>query len=414
MNKVVKFFKKILYLPLIIVSLILVWQAIIYILSPIYDFLPPVSFNGNNIYNPYQNTDSSNWLKGNFHLHSNAWSFFTDGRKNDKDSVLKKYKSLGYNLISLSDYQKISKFNHSNCNLITAYEHGFNINKTHQLSLGAKNVLWKDYIFYQDINHKQNIIYSLKENCNVLCLNHPRMMNSYTPDELKLLRGYQLFEAMNHLRFSIDLWDTVLSAGIPAFILANDDCHDIFNPTLFGRCCTFIQSSVYNSDSILTNLQKGIAYGVELAMPSDDINDNIKYHQNIPKLHNVELIGDTLMRVVTDRHARKFYFYGQNGTLKDSVFNTNIAEYVFKKTDTYIRTEIFFSDNTRLLLNPLFRYKSKDVFSKTNPINLKATTIKRSIYFCLLTLFITLFVFIKKKKSKATKTKTSSSNKNSD
>lgn len=414
MNKVIKISKKILLIPLIIVSLFAFWQALLYVLSPIYTFSPPSAFNGNKIYNPYQNTDSSKWLKGNFHLHSDAWSIFTDGRKNNKDSVLHKYKSLYYNLVSLSDYQKISKLNDTNINIIHSYEHGFNLNKTHQLSLGAERVLWKDYFFYQDMNHKQNMIYSLKENCKVLCINHPRMNNSYTSDDLKHLRGYQLFEALNHLRFSMDLWDTVLSAGIPAFILANDDCHDIFNPSLFGRCCTFIQSNSYNPDSILNNLKNGIAYGVELAMPSNDINIRANYHQNIPKLHKVEITGDSLMSVITDRTADKFYFYGQNGILIDSATNTNIAVYHIKKADTYIRTEIFFNDHTRLVLNPIFRFIQNDVFTKDNPVNQKATILKRCIYFGFIILFIVLLIIIKKKKRKATKIKISSSTKNSD
>lgn len=214
---------------------------------------------------------------------------------------------------------------------------------------------------------------------------------------------------MNHLRFSVDLWDTVLSAGIPSFILASDDCHDIYNPTLFGRCCTFIQTDSYNSDSILNNLQKGKAYGVELAMPSEDIYVRAEYHKNIPRLHRIDLIGDTLIKVQTDRPAKMFYFIGQNGVLKDSVQNSSIAEYVFKKNDTYIRTEIIFDDYTRLLLNPLFRYQNKDVFNLVNPINKEATIIKRITYFTLIGFIIFLFLmakrYFKKKKKQSNDSK---------
>lgn len=381
---------------LFILSVFLLWQSVLYIFSPIYTFKSPIPFNGKKIYNPYQSTDSTKWEKGVFHLHSNAWSFLTDGRKNDKDTILDRYKTLGYDLVSLSDYQKISKLNNEKISIISSYEHGFNLRKTHQLSLGVDRVTWKDYFFYQNINHKQDMIYALKENCKVLSINHPRMNNSYTAEDLKYLRGYNLIEAMNHLRFSIDLWDTVLSSGIPAFIIANDDCHDIYNPTLFGMCCTFIQDDTHNPDSILNNLKSGQAYGVELAFPSEDILLRAKYQENLPKLHRIELQSDTLMRVITNRPARVVYFIGQNGIKLDSVFDTDKAEYRIKEKDSYIRTEIFFEDYTRLLLNPLFKYNDENVLEQLNPVNKKATFIKRVLYISVLSLLFALIFWMRK------------------
>ena len=390
---------------ILILSIFLLWQSVLYISSPVYTFLPSSPFNGKKIYNPYQNTDSAKWKKGVFHLHSNAWSILTDGRKNDKDTILDRYKTLGYDLVSLADYQKISKLNDDKISVISSYEHGYNLRKTHQLSLGVDRVTWKDFFFYQNINHKQDMIYTLKERCKVLSINHPRMNNSYTAEDLKYLRGYNLFEAMNHLRFSIDLWDTVLSSGIPAFIIANDDCHDIYNPTLFGMCCTFIQDETHNTDSILNNLKCGHAYGVELAFPSKDILVRAEYHKNIPKLHCVELEGDTLMRVITNHPSKVVYFIGQNGIKLDSVFDSDKAEYHIKEKDSYIRTEIFFEDHTRLLLNPLFKYDNEKVFEIINPVNKKATFIKRLVYISVLTLLFAFILWFRKslKKRKISK-----------
>jgi len=157
MLKILKIFAK--YFAIFLILLLLIF-GVNYITCPVYDFHVSTPFSGLFIYNPYSSMDSKAWHKSNFQIQSYAWGGITSGRGNSNEDIYQLYKSLGYEVIATSDYQKINRFAEQYPGFIPVYEHGYGIQKSHQVLVGSKKVLWKDYPFFQTIHNKQHIIKS--------------------------------------------------------------------------------------------------------------------------------------------------------------------------------------------------------------------------------------------------------------
>lgn len=392
--KTFKFLSKTLVL---LILLVIVVFFVIYTLAPVYKFPEPQAFSGDKIFNPYKGIDSSNWIKGNFQVQSRAWLGLTNGRHNTNDAIQTVYKQLGYDIIVTSDYMKINEFGNQSPSYIPTYEHGYGIRKTHQVCIGSRKVNWIDYPFYQNKNHKQHILNILKENNDIVSLAHPELRDGYLIDDLKYLTNYDLIEAMNEVRFSIAHWDAALSNGHKAYILANDDAHNIFDPTEVGRVCTFINSPTLNADDVISSLKKGQAFGADINMRDGaDFVEKSKDHKKIAVLKNVELINDSL-NVMVSENAKSIVFIGQNGKKKASVSDTNVAIYPINKNDTYIRTEINFYNGNKFYLNPVFRYSGAAPAVNSAPeIDLIKTWVQRGIALIITIILILIISRIRK------------------
>ncbi len=385
--KIIKAFFKYLFL------LIFVLFSLPFIISPVYDFPEPNPFSGDKIWNPYQNIDSNNWRKGNFQIQSLAWGGITDGSNNPTDSVFALYQSLGYDIIGISDYQKINTFYEGNPDYIPIYEHGFNMRKTHQVSIGVEKVIWLDFLFYQTTSQKQFIINLLRPHTEILAIVHPDFsMEGYSKENLKYLGNYDLLEALNHQRFSIGHWDAVLSAGHAKYILANDDAHDIRNPFLVGVVSTYINSKTTNREDIITAMKAGATYGFVPYTP-----DNENYHKKAERAKYLPLLKEAYLdgkrfSVHADGQPISITFIGQNGVVKKEVKNTSSAYYDFQDRDTYIRTKIDYGRTEFMLLNPIFRYEGDNpLFEEKADVNWWKTLLYRGVY---LIFFIIVFWFV--------------------
>jgi hypothetical protein len=353
--------KKILKILLFVFLGLLTLELLIYFVAPVYDFPVPQPFSGEKIYNPYEGMDSTNWKKANFHFHVHAWGGLTSGRNNTVGEFWKTYKKLGYDVPCISDYQHINTFNRDSSFYIPAYEHGFGLRKKHQLLIGAKKVLWLDYSLFQNRNHKQHILNLLHDQSEIVAIAHPDWEGGYSLDDMKRLSNYDLIEVLDNNWRSVPQWDAALSSGHPAFIVADDDAHDIHNPYQIGRCCTFINSPSLHSADLIKALKEGKAYGADIYMANDETFDlKAERARRIAVLRSVEVRNDTLW-IKTSKEAIRFVFKGQNGKTKKVVRFTTAAWYKIQPDDTYIRTEImFFNDyggrGTIFYLNPVFRY----------------------------------------------------------
>ena len=355
--KIIKLFVKLLF------SLIFILFSLPFIISPVYDFPEATPFSGDKIWNPYQNMDSNYWRKGNFQIQALAWGGMTDGSNNPTDSVFGLYQKLGYDIIGISDYQKINTYYKGNPDYIPIYEHGFNMRKTHQVSIGMKDdfVLWLDFPFYQTINQKQFIINLLRPHTDILAIVHPDFsMEGYSHENLKYLTNYDLLEALNHQRFSISHWDAVLSAGHAKYILADDDAHDIRNPFLVGVVSTYINAKTTNREDIIAAMKSGNTYGFVPYTPNDeDYTKKAERAKHHPLLKEAQLTGSHF-KVRADGNPISITFIGQGGEIKKEVKNSSTASYDFKDDDTYIRTKIDYGRTEFILLNPIFRYGGDD------------------------------------------------------
>lgn len=344
---------------------LLVVLAIPYGLCPIYDFPDPHPFHGDHWYNPYEDLDGI-WLKANFHAHSRSWLGATDGRDPVED-VIEHYDRIGYDIISLSNYMSIARLDTLNANYIPVYEHGYNIGKTHQLAMGAERVVWADFVFGQNIHHKQNIIKRLNKHSESVVLAHPRMQNSYKGRELARLTDYHLFEVLNHYTNSEALWDTLLSSGRIAWILGNDDTHDISRPKETGRRWTLINALSPERDAVYKALRKGRTIGI------DGWQGQIEN-----RLTRLRVQNDTL-NVECERPAKEIVFIGQHGRERFITTDTRIAKLPLRADDRYIRTRIL-GETTVMLLNPIIRYDGRHLPESSSRRNETRTWAKRIIY----------------------------------
>ena len=359
--KIFRFFFKIFYW---LILLLLIIFFVIYAIAPIYTFPDYKPFYGDHIYNPYQNIESTAWRKGNFQVQSRAWWGITNGRNNSNRAIQTVYSQMGYDIIVTSDYMKINKFGNDLKSYIPTYEHGYGIRKVHQVCLGAESVCWMDYPFFQNKSHKQHMLNILKKKNKMVAIAHPKIRDGYTLEDMHYLSNYDLMEVLNQIRFSIDHWDAALSSGHPAFILANDDAHDVFNPYEVGRVCTFINSESFEADDVLDALKAGRAYGADIAMPEgSDFVQKAVDHKSIPHVISVEIINDSLFVRMSEK-AQLFSFIGQNGVVKKTVYDTSMACYRVMPIDSYIRTEITFPNTTKLYLNPVIRHQGEGIHTQ--------------------------------------------------
>lgn len=295
---------------LTVASLVVILGIKQYLFCPQFDFYASLPFKGTKWYNPYAETKQGNWIKCNFHAHSNAWNSITNGHGNASD-ICKTYEDMGYDISCVSDYQKINADLSTRKNYIPAYEHGYNISKTHQLVIGAQTVTWLDYIFPQTTSNKQRILDKLSEDGKaVVVLNHPELRNGYMKEEIAELQNFDCIEVLNPSARSFKIWDAVLSKGKPVFITANDDLHNVYDPNQSGILFTMLNCAASNEASVIAALKTGKGYAVHTGVDGKDIaTRKHKIRESLPFLEDLSINKDTLAVAVSNK-ASKIEFVG--------------------------------------------------------------------------------------------------------
>jgi len=339
-----------------------------YIFCPVYKFPKPEPFSGDIWFNPYQKLKNNNkkWYKANFHAHSSLWLGLTYGKDNPED-IFKKYSEMGYDLISISNYQLLKQYSDTDKNQIPVYEHGINFPKAHQIVFGAKSVLWKDYLIFQNNHHKQHIINKLQKKSGFVLIAHPRFNKSYSIKNMKKLTGYDAIEVLNHYGVSDKFWDTALSSGRISWVMGGDDTHDVEKSGQTGVCWTFINSRSKKEKDIIESLKKGYMIGVT--------GNQGKMHN---KLKRAEIKNDSFI-VECEKEFDELRFIGQNGKLVSEEKNKKSASLKLKNDFKYIRTEIKTKDNV-FYLNPIFRTKKNNPQKQLSKINKTNTWLQRVFF----------------------------------
>ena len=348
------------YSLLAIILFVVGSQFYFYQSYPEYEFQEPKPFHGENIWNPYQDIDTNNWLKANFQLQSRAWGGITNGRKNQNDSVKAIYRKLGYDIAAISDYQKINEFEKDSAYHIQTYEHGYNIHKTHQVCIGSKKVLWRDYFFRQNLSQKQHIIDLLRPDNEIIALAHPDLRDGYMKEDFRYLCNYDMMEVLNGARNSFDHWDAALSAGHFAPILSNDDAHDISKADEVGIRATFINAPANEKNVVIDAMKAGKTYGVDYDLVDENSwTEKLENAQNLPFLKSVRVINDSLF-VRFSAPMLRIKFVGQNGKLLKTMVDRPDGFYKIKDSDTYVRIEAVDVDTNLFYLNPVFRIEGDE------------------------------------------------------
>ena len=339
-------------LTAVTVLVIFFFTSLLYVNTTIYNFPETEIFSGNELYNPYEMLPDSSY-RANFHAHSIAWEGVTNGHNTEKD-LFDGYSQKGYDIVGISNYHNISKYTQEHSDLyIPVYEHGYNIFKSHYLSLNSDQVSYFDYPLFQMTSHKQKIIENLKSNNAIVCMAHPKFGGGRTFQDMQYLVNYEFTEVLNHYRISDEYWDEALSAGKLTWIMGNDDTHDIVNEPTF-LIWNIIHSADRNSDSIMKSMVAGKNYAVK---SYDGTCDN--------SLNYCIIKGNDSFTVQFENTVGTIEFIGDGGSIKKIDSNVRESSYTFKPQETYIRV-VAKDEHSWIYLNPIVRYDGKNIPLNTN------------------------------------------------
>lgn len=325
-----------------------------YLPTKIYTFPKATPFTGEYFYNPYEEKNTL-WLKGNFHAHAHAWGGLTHGHQAG-DIIEEKYRELGYDVPTVSDYFRINKdVNKSDDLYIPVYEHGTDVKKSHRQIIGAKRVDFYDITFQFNMHQKQYLVERMSNSAPVLAINHPGLRKGHSDEVLEKISGYDCLEVLNKSTDYSNYWDAALSSGKAAWLIANDDTHDVLKENnSVGTAWTMLNVAKRTSDEVLKALASGKTYGVQVR---NDLTqkDHRKYRAvNENSLQFVKVEGKKYS-IQLEKEAEHIRLIGQNGRTKRYFENTDYLEYEIQEEDTYLRAEIL-NTHTKILLNPIIRY----------------------------------------------------------
>ena len=335
------------------VSLVLWW-----FIPPVYNFSEPTAFHGNQWYNPYSTIDTNYLRLSNFQIQSKSYGGVTNGRNNSSERVFSTYKNLGYDVITISDYMKINHYQEDSFPHVAVYEHGYGAFKNHQVCIGASEVMWLDFPLFQSQSSKQFVLNELKKTSKCVAIAHPSLRDAYSVDDMKVLRGYDLIEALSNFKNSLELWDAALSAGNPVFLVADDDAHNLDKPNDYGRVATVIHSKSSNEDSLIHALKHGNAYGLVVQTPEGDSHEAKENRfKKLPQLLQHRLLNDSIFLRFSDS-ITEITAIGQDGVvLMNNRAGNSTTRYAFglKEVKHFVRFEVKMRDGSKIYTNPVFR-----------------------------------------------------------
>ena len=343
-------------------GLCLVGGALAQEFAPVYDFPHPKPFSGSHFYDPYAGVDGR-WLAGNFHAHARAWYGLTNGNQSAA-GVRERYRAMGYSVVTVSDYQHVAAGRPGDPTYIPVYEHGYNVAKTHQLAIGARHVVWDDFVLWQSIHHKEFVLKKLKRASELVAIAHPELRAGYSLDDFRYLTSYDLLEIRSHFGTAVPDWDVALSNGHPVWAIGDDDSHDADDPGQTGGTWTMIASDSRDRESVIDALRAGRDYVVKGRRGQSDVT-----------LRGLEMRGDT-MTVRCSAPVSSIEFVGQDGRHLASALNTADASYVMKPGDSYVRTVIT-TAATKMYLNPVLRYDGAQLPHPAATLDVKGTWLVR-------------------------------------
>jgi len=371
---------------IVFISVILILQ---FVVNSKYTFPEPHPFQGKYIYNPYRNIDNKKWERANFHAHT--MKFLDPAKKVARSTFVldSLYRSFGYDIIGISDYQSINNYEIKNKWFVPEYEHGYQYYKNHQLVLNAKKISWLDYPFRQTLCNKQFVIDRLKKDTTALiAIVHPAYRKALSNYDFRYLANYNCLEIANHERLFTEFYDTILSNGHPVFVMADDDSHELTN--IKDVCSSFnLINTDPDKDSILKALRIGRSIGVKFNISSYKTNEEKRAAlSKLPEINSINFNNDTLT-IKLSQLVKTIKFLGQQGVEKIRITDSSMGSCFFSNQDTYIRTEIECYDGTIYFLNPLFRWDGIRLTYYTPSVNVLKTWFWRS---ALISLLLIIFI----------------------
>lgn len=251
---------------------------------------------------------------------------------------------------------------------IKVYEFGYALGGARYLCLGYDKKRKIDYPFLQNVHYKQFNIDKLNKITRIVAPAHPT--KGFKKGEMTHLDHYRVMEALSDGDNSLYYWDIALSNG-----------HRV-NSIATGKNYATASIGDNDAESVFKSLETGNSYAVA-------------YHGSlleVPELQEVKLNNDTLVVSVSEI-AREIRFIGQNAIVKQQLSDVSEGQYVFKKDDTYIRTEIEFDGGNVLYLNPLVRHQYQYFFDLDKAKVMKGRTyLMWAVYIIVVLAFVRLII----------------------
>lgn len=355
MKKIVKILKWILC-GIASIFVVAILAILITSFSPIYDFYEPRPFSGTDIYNPYKNVDGNTpWLRANFHTHTKV-----EGILNECDywpaEVIAEFKKYGYDIVTFSNHNEITTICREEECGVRAYEHGYNILKSHNLIFGAEDELSYDMLLPIFTSQRQFMLDLLSRDADIVQMNHPLRTIATSDRDMRLLSGYHLVELDSGRSTENSYWDEALTAGHYVLGTANDDMH---YPDRSGRIavrCNFLSMSAMDYESLTTALRTGSFYAMRVPdYGKGDWSEKIARNANLPRVSDIWL-RDTEIYITLSEVADSIKFTGAKHRTLHLATESSEAAMTLPDNEPYARITAYFPSGEVIYTNPFARY----------------------------------------------------------
>lgn len=327
-------------------------------LSPIYNFPEPRPFSGPDIYNPYADIDSAHmWHRANFHTHTRV-----EGPLNEceywPDEVAAEYAKYGYDIVTFSNHNEITPCPTLSGEVVSLYEHGYNLFKSHNLVFGADEVCRYDMLLPLGVSQRQFMLDLLRRDADMVQINHPLRTTATSDEHMRLLEGYTLVELDSGRSTENEYWDVALSAGHYVLGVANDDLHFPDRSRCIAVRSNFLATPTLSYSDILSTLRRGSFYAMRTPDYGDgDWQEKVCRNNAVAEITAIGLRGDEVY-IELSSSADSIKFTGQNHRVLHMSLSSDRGSMRLAESEPYVRITAYLPDGEVIYTNPFARYDS--------------------------------------------------------
>jgi len=364
-------------------------------ISPIYNFREAKPFEGPDIFNPYRSLDKANcWKRSLFHCHTRVKGPLNECEYTAGETY-EALEKLGYDIVTFSNHNHITKHPFDSTLQVNVYEHGYNPFKFHKLVFGSRKVIHWDPLLPLLASQKQWELDYLGKSSDFIQINHPYRTIGTSKDHFQKLSGYEIMELDTGKSTQNEYWDWALSAGHYSFGLANDDLHFPDRSSKIGVRCNFLCCPGATYEDIKRTLLGGCYYAMRV--PNYGKGDwEVKYEMNrhLPRIVDIGLKKDTIYLALS-AVADSVRVNGQDHSTLALYEATDSVAYPFKASDHFARLTAFFPGGEVIYTNPFARYDASKAESPMDnspqAVNIVLTILYNIVVLLLMALVTVLF-----------------------
>lgn len=366
--------------------------------SPIYDFEKPHPFEGPDIFNPYASLDSCvRWKRANFHTHTRVKGPIPPNECECWPSeVLEAYNALGYDILTFSNHNELTKHPTDPELQVNVYEHGYGLMKYHKLVFGASRVRWFDHLLPLLASQKQWQLDYLGRGSDFIQMNHPFRTGGTSQYQMSVLTGYEIMELDSGVSTEQEYWDWALSAGHYSFGLANDDNHKPHASDKIGVRANFLDVPSGRYEDLKDCLLSGPYYSMRIPdYGSGNWEEKYARNREIPAVEAIGLRDSTIFLRLS-KPASLIKVSGQDRCIIDTLSNASAMECVMHHDQPYARITAYFDDGAVIYSNVFARYdktKSPTPYRESgHSVNVALTVLYNLGLLCAIALLLWLMI----------------------